>query len=131
MPEYRMALQRCNERYPAGLGGEDRRYRFRDNRTSGRRTPLRDPSAADGLIFGAEGGATAARSYPALTVFAQILLLSAIIPSIFGLFSGLLRRLFEEWRYRPRLEVEFIPDENGFRTEGTWNEGDKSFPRFT
>jgi hypothetical protein len=84
------------------------------------------------VLLMAEGGATAACSYHRFNrVFARILLLSAIIPSIFGLFSGLVRRLFEEWRYGPRLEVEFIPDENGFRTEGTWNEGDKSFPRFT
>jgi hypothetical protein len=83
------------------------------------------------LMFGAEAVRQRRALITGLTVFAQILLLSAIIPSIFGLFSGLLRRLFEEWRYRPRLEVEFIPDENGFCTEGTWNEGDKSFPRFT
>src|SRR5271169_6336195 len=51
-----------------------------------------------------------------------ILLLSAIISAIFGLFSGLLGRLFEEWRYRPRLVVEFILGADGFRTEGTWKE---------
>ena len=48
MPKHRMALQRSNERYPAGLGDADRRCRFRDNRTSGRGTPLRDRSAVDG-----------------------------------------------------------------------------------
>jgi hypothetical protein len=63
-----------------------------------------------------------------LTVFAQILFLSAIVPSILGLYSGLLRRLFEEWRDRPRLQVECNPDENGFRTEGIWNEGDTELP---
>jgi hypothetical protein len=48
MPEHRMALQRSNERYPAGFGGADRHRRFRDYRASGRRTPLRDHSTADG-----------------------------------------------------------------------------------
>lgn len=68
------------------------------------------------LMFGAEGGATAARALiTTVTVFAQILFLSAIVPSILGLYSGLSRRLSEEWRYRPRLEVECNPVENGFR----------------
>ena len=77
------------------------------------------------LMFGAEGGATAARALiTTVTVFAQILFLSAIVPSILGLYSGLSRRLSEEWRYRPRLEVECNPVENGFRKKGIWNESD-------
>jgi hypothetical protein len=77
------------------------------------------------IMFGAEGGAKAARALiTTVTVFAQILFLSAIVPSILGLYSGLSRWLSEEWRYRPRLEVECNPDENGFRTEGIWNESD-------
>ena len=60
-----------------------------------------------------------------VTMNPWILLLSVIISAIVGLFSGLLGRLFEEWRYRPRLIVEFIPEEGGFRTEGTWNDGGK------
>jgi hypothetical protein len=53
-----------------------------------------------------------------------VLVLSAVISAVFGLFSGLLGRLVEEWRYRPRLVVEFIPEEGGFRTEGTWKNED-------
>lgn len=41
-----------------------------------------------------------------------------------GLFSGLFGRRLEEWWYRPRLLVEFIQDQGGFRTEGRWKEGD-------
>jgi hypothetical protein len=52
-----------------------------------------------------------------------VLLLSAIISAICGLFSGLLGRLFEEWRYRPRLVVDFSPDTEGFLTEWTRSEG--------
>jgi hypothetical protein len=50
-----------------------------------------------------------------------IILLSALI--------GLVARLFlwrlGEWWDRPRLKVEFIPNEGGFRDEGTWTEDDR------
>jgi hypothetical protein len=53
-----------------------------------------------------------------------ILLLSAALGLVAGLFSGLLGRRLEEWWYRPRLKVEFNQNEHGFRTEGRWKEGD-------
>ena len=53
-----------------------------------------------------------------------ILLLSAAVGLLSGLFSGLLGRRPEEWWYQPKLVLEFDPDERGFRTEGKWKEGD-------
>src|SRR5438309_3393843 len=53
-----------------------------------------------------------------------ILLLSAVIGLVSGLFSGLFGRRLEEWWYQPRLKVDFIQDDGGFRTEGRWKEGD-------
>jgi hypothetical protein len=53
-----------------------------------------------------------------------ILLLSAAVGLLSGLFSGLLGRRLEEWWYQPKLVLEFDPDERGFRTEGKWKEGD-------
>jgi hypothetical protein len=51
------------------------------------------------------------------------LFLSTIISAITGLFSGLLGRLLEEWRYRPRLVVDFSWETEGFRREWTRSEG--------
>jgi len=51
------------------------------------------------------------------------LLLSTMISAIVGLFSGLLGRLCEEWRYRPRLVVDFSWETEGFRTEWTRSVG--------
>ena len=48
-----------------------------------------------------------------------------VVALVSGLFSGLLGQRVEEWWYRPRLVVEFLSNEGGFRTEGTWREGDK------
>lgn len=33
-------------------------------------------------------------------------------------------RGLEEWLYRPKLVIDFIPGQTGFCTEGTWKEGD-------
>jgi hypothetical protein len=53
-----------------------------------------------------------------------ILLLSALLGSVSGLFSGVLGRRLEEWWDRPKLLVEFDQNETGFRTEGRWTDGD-------
>lgn len=47
-----------------------------------------------------------------------MLFTSVVVGLISGLFSGLLGRCFEDWFYRPRLEVDFIPNQMGFYTEG-------------
>jgi hypothetical protein len=39
-----------------------------------------------------------------------------------GLFSGFAGRRLEEWLARPRLVVEFLPGEDGFRTVGKWKD---------
>jgi hypothetical protein len=48
-----------------------------------------------------------------------------VVALVSGLFSRLLGRRLEELWYRPRLVVDFLSNEGGFRTEGTWREGDK------
>jgi hypothetical protein len=53
-----------------------------------------------------------------------IILLSAVIGLVAGLFSGLLGRRLEEWWDRPTLKVDFIPSEGGFQTVGKWTEDD-------
>jgi hypothetical protein len=40
----------------------------------------------------------------------------------FGVVFGAGGRRFEEWLYRPKLVVEFLPNEGGFRTEGKWRD---------
>ena len=47
-----------------------------------------------------------------------------LLTVVAALFSGFWGRRLEKWWDTPRLAVEFIPDEQGFRTEGTWKEGD-------
>jgi hypothetical protein len=56
-----------------------------------------------------------------------ILLLSAFLGLVSGLFSGLLGRRLEEWWFKPRLVVDFIPNEGGFRTEGKWSVADEEY----
>jgi hypothetical protein len=56
-----------------------------------------------------------------------ILLISAGVGLVSGLFSGLFGRRLEEWWYRPRLKVDFIWNEVGFRTEAKWTQGDTEF----
>src|SRR5215472_15773084 len=50
--------------------------------------------------------------------------LAPAVGLVSGLFAGFAGRLLEEWFYRPRLKVEFLPDEDGFRTEAKWKEKD-------
>jgi hypothetical protein len=49
--------------------------------------------------------------------------LPTVVAVLSGLFSGLGGRRLEAWLSAPKLEVDFIPDDGGFRTEGSWNEG--------
>ncbi len=48
----------------------------------------------------------------------------AVVGLLTGLFSGLAGRRFEAWLAAPRLKVEFVQNEGGFLTEGSWKEGD-------
>ena len=52
---------------------------------------------------------------------------AAAVGLVSGLFSGLAGRRLEEWLFRPRLVVEFIENETGFRTEGKWKRNDIEF----
>ena len=38
-----------------------------------------------------------------------------------------LGRRLEEWWFRPRLVLEFLPEAGGFRTEGRWKQGDVEY----
>lgn len=49
-----------------------------------------------------------------------IVLVSVIAGLIGGLFSGFLGRRLEERLFGPKLVVDFVPGEVGFRTEGSW-----------
>jgi hypothetical protein len=66
------------------------------------------------LMLGAEGGATAARSYHRFNRLRTNTssLRDHPLNLRFVLWPVAAASL-KEWRYRPRLEVEFIPDENG------------------
>lgn len=55
---------------------------------------------------------------------AWVALISVGVSLAAGLFSGLFGRRLEEWWFRPKLVVDFIPSGGGFRTEGRWMEND-------
>ncbi len=51
----------------------------------------------------------------------------AVVGLLTGLFSGLAGRRFEAWWFAPKLRVEFVQSEGGFRTEGSWKQGNVEF----
>jgi hypothetical protein len=52
-----------------------------------------------------------------------IAVFAAAVGLFSGLFSGLAGRRLEEWLFRPRLKVDFLPGEDAFQTEGRWESG--------